>query len=72
MIEKNCEYVCEHYRVNAFIGKRIIFKGRTGIIAEDRGNYIGVNFDDDKPGAILNLHPTDNVIYLDEVGKIRN
>lgn len=38
--------------------------------AEDRGNYIGVNFDDDKPGSIYNLHPTYEVEYKG-VGKIR-
>ena len=66
----NCDYVREYYGVPAYIGKRIIFKGRLGIIAADRGNYIGVNFDSDKPGTILNVHPTDDVEYGD-MGKIR-
>ncbi len=66
----NCEYVQEYYGVPACIGRRIIFKGRSGIIAEDRGHYIGVNFDTDKPGIIFNIHPTDNVVY-GELGKIR-
>lgn len=66
----NCEYVCEYYDVPACIGRRIEFKGRPGVIAEDRGHYIGVNFDDDKPGSIFNVHPTDNVKYLG-LGPIR-
>lgn len=66
----NCEYVVENYAVPACIGRRICFKGRSGVIAKDRGNYIGVNFDTDKPGQVFNLHPTDNVKYLG-MGKIR-
>ena len=67
----NCEYVREYYKVPAEIGRRILFDERPGIIAEDRGNYIGVNFDKDKPGVILNVHPTDeNLTYLD-MGEVR-
>jgi hypothetical protein len=44
--------------------------GKAGIIAADRGNYIGVNFDTDKPGVICNCHPTSDVEY-GEIGAIR-
>jgi hypothetical protein len=44
--------------------------GRPGIIAEDRGHYIGVNFDDEKPGIVHNAHPTDEVVY-GELGRVR-
>jgi len=44
--------------------------GKPGIIAEDRGNYIGVNLDEDKPTAIRNYHPTDGVEYLG-MGEVR-
>jgi len=68
----NCEYVKEIYGVPAEIGKRIDYKGRGGIISEDRGNYVGVNFDSDKPGVVSNVHPTDpGLVYLEEMGKIR-
>lgn len=68
----NCEYIKETYGVPAEIGKRIDYKGQGGIIAEDRGNYVGVNFDADKPGVISNIHPTDpGLIYLDGIGTIR-
>ena len=66
----NCEYVRNYYGVPAEIGRRVVVQGKPGIIAADRGNYIGVNFDSDKPGDILNAHPTSDVQYL-EMGKIR-
>lgn len=58
-----CEYAKIHYQVPADIGRRVTVDGRPGIIAEDRGHYIGVNFDDDKPGVISNAHPTWEVDY---------
>lgn len=66
----NCEYVRENYGVTACIGRRVTVDGKPGIIAEDRGHYIGVNFDSDKPGVIMNAHPTWKVEYL-EMGKVR-
>ncbi len=66
----SCEYVKDYYRVPAEIGRRIEHDDNPGIIAEDRGHYIGVNFDKDKPGVVFNVHPTDNVKYL-EMGIIR-
>lgn len=68
----SCEYVRERYGVPAKIGMLVKYKDRTGIISADRGNYVGVNFDDDKPGRVSNVHPTDpGLIYTDEFGKIR-
>ena len=67
----NCEYVQNHYGVPAEIGRRVKFNSEFGTIAEDRGHYIGVNFDRDKPGKIFNVHPTDDVEYLDEIAKVR-
>lgn len=66
----NCEYVRNYYDVPAEIGRRVTVYGKPGIIAADRGNYIGVNMDSDKPGVIKNSHPTDQVVYLD-MGTIR-
>lgn len=66
----SCEYVREQYGVPAVIGRRVVVAGKAGIIAEDRGHYIGVNFDADKPGLIRNVHPTSDVIYL-EMGSVR-
>jgi len=66
----SCEYVKKYYGVPAEIGRRIEHDGNSGIIAEDRGHYIGVNFDKDKPGMVFNVHPTDKVKYLG-MGKIR-
>ena len=66
----NCEYARDYYHVPACIGRRVMVDGKPGIIAEDRGNYIGVNFDSDKPGVISNCHPTWRIEYLD-MGKVR-
>lgn len=66
----NCEYVRQYYGVPACIGRRVMVYGKHGIITEDRGNYIGVNLDTDKPGRASNYHPTDGVEYLG-MGKVR-
>ena len=66
----SCEYVREHYGVPAVIGRRVVVGGKSGIIAEDRGHYIGVNLDADKPGVIRNAHPTSDVEY-GEMGTMR-
>lgn len=58
-----CEYVRDTYGVPADIGVRVVVSGEPGIIVADRGNYIGVNFDRDKPGVIKNAHPTWEVQY---------
>lgn len=65
-----CEYVQDYYGVPAEIGRRVTVYGKPGIIAADRGHYIGVNFDSDKPGRINNAHPVDGVEYLG-IGTIR-
>lgn len=66
----NCEHVRDYYGVPAAIGRRVVIGGKPGIIAEDRGHYIGVNFDSDKPGVIRNAHPTSEVVY-GEMGVVR-
>lgn len=63
-------YVRHHYNVPACRGRRVRVYDREGIIAECHGHYIGVNFDDCKPGVIQSAHPTDGVEYLD-MGTIR-
>jgi hypothetical protein len=65
-----CEYVRDYYRVPAEIGRRVIVNGNPGVIAEDRGHYIGVNFDADRAGDISNCHPTWEVAY-GEMGAVR-
>ncbi len=66
----NCEYIRNYYGVPAEIGRRVIVDGKPGIIAEDGGNYIGVNFDADKPGKVFQCHPTWRVVY-DHIGTVR-
>ncbi len=66
----NFEYIKEYYKVPACIGRRVIMNGNPGIIVKDMGNYIGVNFDSDKPNKISPCHPTWKMEY-GEIGKIR-
>ena len=66
----NCEYVREYYGVPACIGRKVIAYGEPGIITADRGNYIGITLDSEKPGVINNYHPTDGIEYKG-MGKIR-
>lgn len=67
----SCEYVREYYGVPAVIGRRVRTCKGEGIIAADRGHYIGVNLDCHKPGHISNFHPTDGIEYLG-LGKMRS
>lgn len=64
------EYVRNYYNVPAVIGRAVIVNGKPGVIAADRGAYIGVNFDSDEPGDISNCHPTWKVEY-GEMRRIR-
>lgn len=64
------KYIQNNYGVPAEIGRRVTVYGKPGIIAADRGHYIGVNFDADKPGVIRNAHPTSEVEYLG-MGEVR-
>lgn len=57
----DCQYVRDYYGVPACIGRAVICSGRPGIIAADRGHYIGVRLDGET--AINNYHPTDQIEY---------
>lgn len=61
--EQQCRYVRDYYGVPAEIGRRVTVGDRPGIITADRGAYIGVTFDDDKPTVISPCHPTSQVVY---------
>lgn len=63
------QYVRKVYKVPAEYGRKISLNGESGIICEDRGHYVGVNFDKDKPGVVKNCHPTE-LVYGD-IGKVR-
>lgn len=60
---KPCRYVRERYGVPAEISRRVVVDGKPGVIAEDRGAYIGVLFDADPPGQVMPCHPTWRVEY---------
>lgn len=57
-------YIRRMYGVHPKIGQRVTIDGKPGTIVEDRGNYLGVNFDQDKPDRIRNCHPTWRVKFL--------
>ena len=68
----SCEYAQKHYGVPACIGRRVEYKGRPGIISEDRGHHIGITFDDQKPGTVSSFHPTtEGLTYLETMGTVR-
>ena len=69
-LDEDFQYVRNTYGVPAALGCRVIVNGKPGIIVADRGQYIGVNFDTDKPGTISNCHPTWMVEY-GKMGTIR-
>jgi hypothetical protein len=65
MRPKPYEYVQRVYGVPAEYGRCVVVNGRTGVIVEDLGNYIGVCFDDGPVNRILPYHPTgDGITYL--------
>ena len=58
------EYIKDNYDVEVVLGNVIYFDGERGLVTEDRGHYIGVTFDKDKPGTISNIHPTDEKLDI--------
>ena len=65
------DYITRTYCVPACIGRRVTVYGKPAVITACRGHYIGVTYDTDKPGTIRNAHPTDGIVYLNEVVKPR-
>tara|TARA_R110002126_G_C10234945_1_gene480447 strand:- start:170 stop:457 length:288 start_codon:yes stop_codon:yes gene_type:complete len=63
------EYIKATYEVDVDLGMDINFNGDRGIVTEDKGHYIGVTFDKDKPGTISSVHPTDDLLSF--TGKYR-
>ena len=63
-------YIEQYYGVKAGPGRRVVVYGKPGIIVRAMGQYIGVNFDEAKPGVVLPCHPVDGVEYGD-IGVIR-
>ncbi len=64
------QYVRSTYGVPAEAGRRIVMDGKPGIIVEDRGHHLGVNFDADPIGRIVSVHPTWEMQY-GEMGTVR-
>jgi len=64
-------YVKQYYGVPADIGRCVTYRDKPGIIYEEGGNYVAVNFDSDKPGHCHYIHPTDPGLIYGEMGQIR-
>ena len=64
------EQIIHYYGVPAAMGRRVKMDGRPGIIVQDRGHHLGINFDADKPNVIKSAHPTWKMEYLG-MGEIR-
>jgi len=64
-------YVKDYYNVPDDIGRKVEYKGKTGIIYMDGGNYVAVNFDNDKPGECSYIHPADPDLKYGEMGQVR-
>jgi len=58
------DYISKHYNVPAEYGREVIIDGRKGVIVEDMGNYIGVNFHGEKSTMVHPCHPTWCIEYL--------
>lgn len=50
------DYVRERYKVPAEVGRRILYKGKPGVIVGVRGPYIRVRLDGET--YVGNYHPT--------------
>jgi hypothetical protein len=61
----NFDYIKRSYEVPAEMYREVIVNGKKGVITEDMGNYIGVNFYENPTLYALPCHPTWEVQYLD-------
>lgn len=59
------KYIQGYYKVPAEMNREVIIDGKKGVITKDMGNYIGVNFYEDRTSHPLPFHPTSGVGYLD-------
>ncbi len=59
------DYIKTRYKVPADMNREVIVNGKKGVITQDMGNYIGVNFYDNKTSHSLPCHPTWEVEYLE-------
>jgi len=59
------KYIKDRYKVPAEMYREVIINGKKGVITEDMGNYIGVNFYDNITIHALPCHPTWEVQYLE-------
>lgn len=56
------DYVNRAYRPGIKVGTRLLFCDRPATVVEDRGHYLGIQFD--SGGDVVSIHPTWSVEYL--------
>ncbi len=59
------DYIKTRYKVPADMFREVIIAGKKGVITKDMGNYIGVNFYDNKTSDPQPCHPTWEAQYLE-------
>ncbi len=59
------KYIKDRYKVPAEMHREVIVDGKKGVITQDMGGYIGVNFYDNITTEPLPCHPTWEVQYLE-------
>lgn len=64
------DYVVQHYRVPAAIGRRVIAYGKPGIIVKDCGHHIGIALDEDPKRRVGHYHPVDGIEYGEMADKL--
>ncbi len=58
-------YIKKYYNVpEVLMYQEVIVYGKKGVITKDMGNYIGVNFYENKTYEPIPCHPTSEVEYL--------
>lgn len=66
----NDNYVKDYYKVPNDVGRKVTYRERTGVIYEIRGQYVNVNFDDDKPARVSVIHPHDPELKFGDMGGV--
>lgn len=60
------DYINSYYKLSIRLGQDVEYRGRKGIITEDRGSYVGITFDDEKAANVSPFHPLEEgLVYLD-------
>lgn len=65
------QYIRDTYKVPAFVGARVKYRGQTGIILRGKNQYIVVQLDGELPSKAGVYHPTWEMEYLTKQGETK-